>query len=716
MASAASEAAIASPRGKARAQARGVGDAATAAWLCAIPCAVVAAVVTLLLGPPLSHVLYPAKLPFTYLPNVILHPEPVEGTRYALSLSGPLLLAAAIAFAARRPAPLPPRAASAAAGVVQLLAAGVVVACFVKQREAGWELAFFAPWQLVAAAAIAAALAWAAAGGRLTGRGPDPRALRIAAPALVALLAGLWFLSFLNTDQSIWWAGDPYNTGFMYDESFAVLNGLTPLVDFTPAYGAVWPFLVAPWMLVFGKTVLAFTFAMWTLAIVTMLAIYGALRRVTQHALAALGLTLPIVAFAFFAAVRDVHHPLAIFQEMPLRNVGPFIVAWLLARQLDGPRRAPWPLFVVAGLALLNNVEFGLAALAGAVAALIWTSAPLNARALLRIVAHAAAGVAGAYALLAVVALARAGALPDPGRAVAFARIFGLGGFGLDRLPHLIGLPLVVYLTYAAALGVATVRAATGAPNRVLTGMLAWSAIYGFGSGAYYMGESVPRGIPTTFPAWSFALALLTVAAVAQLAARTRRPPLLAPVAALLGFGLVASFALDPPASLLPWRQLATIEHRRVEPLIEQAMQIGTPLAAPRDPALRAFVGAAPERGGADVVRRGEPIALLWSTGHAIADGYGLRDVVPYVGESTLTYEQLDETLRRLRAAGGRIVLVPELILGRLAQPLAERGFRVLTRSGFRRGIPGATIEPEQLVVVHGLTKWLDERAGGSAG
>jgi hypothetical protein len=679
------------------------------AWVLALPCAVVATALVVLLGPPLSHVLYPRPLPFTYLPNVIQHPEPVEGTRYVLSLSAPVLLVASIVLTARRRL-APGRATALGAQAAQLLGVGLVAACVVKQREAGWELAYFAWWQLLAGATIAAGLAVAAGRGWLSRSVPERRAVTVAVPLLLALVTGAWFLSFVNTDESIWWAGDPYNSGFMFDETYAVLAGMTPLADFTAAYGSLLPYALALWMLLVGPTVLAFTFAMWALCIATVLAIYGALRRVTGDALAALGLSLPIMAFTFFSAVREVHRPLAIFQEMPLRNLGPFIVAWLLARRL-GDRGRSWPLFLVAGLAFLNNVEFGLAALAGAVVALAMASVPLDRRALLRILGGAALGVVAAYALVAIVTVARAGRLPDVGRTLEYARIFGMGGFGLDPIPHLLGLPLVVYLTYVAALGVATVRAVAHAPNRVLTGMLAWSALYGFGSGAYYVGESVPRGIPTTFPAWSFAVALLTVAAVQHLAGRPTRRPSLAVLATLFGFGAIASFVFDPPKSVLPWRQVATIRHQPANPMIAQIREIGTALKAPQDPAFRDFVGSSPEPGGRSSARPGTAIALLWATGHAIADQYGFRNVVPHVGESTLTVEQLDDTLERLRAAGGSVVLVPDLILRRLAQPLADRGFHVLTRAGYQPAVQALNTEAEQVVHVHGLTKWADGRA-----
>jgi hypothetical protein len=694
-------------------------DAATAsapdpllstAWLLALPCAALTTAIVFFLGPPLSHVLYPAKLPFHLLPNIVRLPEPIEGTRYLLSLSAPVLLAAGIALTARRP-PIPSRVRKPAVFAVQLVGLAVVVACIVRQRERGWQIAFFEGWQLAAAAPIALALLFAARRGWLTRHAQERRVLRVAIALLAVLVTGAWFLSFVNTDRSIWTLGDPYNTGFQYDEPAAVLNGLTPLVDFTPTYGSVWALVIAPWLWWFGESLLVFTIAMWVLTIVTLLAIYATLRRVTHSALAALALYLPIMALSFFGAVRDVHHPLAIYQEMPLRNAAPFLLAWLVARQLDRSSRSTWPLFLAAGCATLNNFEFGVAALGGTLGAVAWTSVPLDRRQLRRIATGVAAGLAGAYALFAVVTLILAGALPDLARGIAFARIYAVGGVGLNRLPHVIGLPLVIFLTYAAAIGAATLRAVRREPNRVLTGLLAWSAIYGFGSGAYFMGESSPKGIPTMFPAWSFSLALLTIVVVQQLAGRPRRRPTLALLAVLFGFAAIGTFVLDPPSSVEPWSQLQAIRTSHLTVELEQLREVGTAYVAPRYPEFLGFMGAMAESGGGPLLKRGDAIALLWSTGHAIADAYGFKDVVPLNGESIFTYEQLDETLHRLRAAKGAIVLVPTLIAERLGKALSDRGFVVLAEGGYTAGIPGRTIPAAAVATQHGLTKWVDRAA-----
>jgi hypothetical protein len=705
------EAAVALPRPRSRADELEPSDLGTAAWLWALPCAALGIALVALLGPPLSHALYPARIPV--LPAVEHHPEAVEDTRYLISLLAPLLLVASVALIAPR-VRIGRRAGTALALASQLAGLGVVVACIVKQKEPGWQVGFFTEAQFAGAAAGAGALALAARRGWLTRRRDESRALRIGLLAVAVALTGIWFLSFLNTAESITHYGDSYNTAFMLDEAFAVLNGHTPLVDHTMAYGSLWPLLLAPLLALLGKTLLVWTLLMWALTVAMLAAVFGVLRRVTRSSPAALALYVPVMVFTFFGACRFIHHPIAIYQQVPLRNAAPFLVAWLVARQLDRGRGAVWALFVAAGLALLNNVDFGVAALGATLAALLWARFPLARADLRRLAGSVALGLAGAYALVALVTLVRAGALPDPARTFGFARLYAAGGVGIWKLPHVIGLPLVVYLTYAAALAVATVRALRRAPDRLLTGMLAWSAIFGFGSGAYYMGASVPFGVPTLFPAWALALALLAVAAVRELAAHRERLPSIPALAALFGIALLATFVVIPPPRLMPWSQV----QRLTADLTPQAPPDAEPMAVPRDAGFRRFVSSVPDGHGGFVVRPGAAVAFFTATGHLIADGYGLRDVVPYTGRSVFTGGLLDEALRRLRAAGGSTALVPLQILPRVAAALPARGFEALTRSGLRAGVPGRDYPTEELVtrstgpIRDRLTKWVDVRDG----
>jgi len=706
--------AVALPTPRARAVDAQPSDVGTAAWAWALPCAAITVALVAWLGPPLSHVLYPGA-PLPVLPTVEANPEPVEDTRYLLSLLGPVLLAAALLFAVPR-LTLSQRAGRVLAVVAQALGLAVIVACVVRQFGPSWRIEFFTVGQLVGAAAVTVALVVAARRSWLSGWRFEPRWLALAAPALALVLTGLWFLSYLQTAQTICTYGDCYNTAFMADETFAVLNGLTPLVDHTAAYGSLWPFVFAPILALVGKTLFVWSLLMWALTVAMLLAQFGVLRRVTHSSLGALALYLPVMVFTWYAASRDIHNPIEIYQQVPMRTAGPFLLAYLVARRLDrnaiGSSGAIWPLGLAAGLVALNNADFGLAALGATVAALLWSDPPRTRRALGRLAGQLALGVLAAYALVALVTLIRAGALPNPARAVAFARIYTRAGVGVWPLLRLFGLPLAIYLTYAAAIGVATVRALRGAENRTLTGMLAWSGIFGLGSAAYYMGASTILAIATLFPAWGLCLALLTVVAVHQLAAQRDRLPGLPALAALFGFALIATFLAMPPARLMPWSQVERIESDPV-----YAPPDAEPMERPADPAFRTFVASTPEANGRFTIRHGAPVAFFTATGHLLADAYGIRDVVPYTGRSVFTREQFDDALDALRAAGGSTVLVPTLILPRIAALLAERGFRVQTTSGWRAGVPGQTV-PAETVVVHSadvypneLTKWVDGRA-----
>jgi hypothetical protein len=719
--------AVALPRPRSRAVDAQSSDTGTAAWVWALPCAALTIALVAWVAPPLSDVLYGDPLPV--LPTVEANPEPVEQTRFLLSLLGPVLLAAALALAAPRLRVAKP-VGTALALAAQALALAVVAACFARQFGDSWRIEFFTAGQVAAAGAGAVALALAARRGWLTGWRFEPRWLTLAAPLAAAVLTGIWFLSYLQTAETICTYGDCYNTAFMADETFAVLNGLTPLVDHTAAYGSLWPLLLAPAMALAGKTLLVWTVLMWVLTVAMLLALFGVLRRVTHSSLGALALFGPVMAFTYYAASRDLDAPIEIYQQVPLRTAGPFLLAWLVARRIERrerggpasaghvagfgtPKGAIWPLGLVAGLVALNNADFGLAALGATVAALLWSDPPRSRRALGRLAGHFALGLLAAYALVALVTLIRAGALPNPAKAVAFARIYTRAGVGVWPLLRLLGLPLAIYLTYAAAIGVATVRALRDAEDRALTGMLAWSGIFGLGSAAYYMGATTILAIATLFPAWGLCLALLTVAAVRQLASQRERLPGAPALAALFGFALIATFLALPPVRLAPWKQVERIESRPVF-----APPDAEPFATPREsPGFRHFVAATPGPDGRFAVRPGAPVAFFTATGHLLADAYGIRDVVPYTGRSVFTEQQLDDALEALRAAGGSTAIVPTLILPRIAALLVERGFRVQTTSGWRAGVPGASIPAGEVVVrsadiyPNELTKWVDARA-----
>ena len=720
MASAAAEAAVASLRGTAGGHARDADDAAIAAWLCALPCAAVVAVAILLLGPPLGELLYPAHPPFTFLAGQarFIRPEPTEETRYLLALSAPLLAALAIALAPRWLPRIPRRATTPLAVGTQALLATLVVAALVAQYrdrfglpynggETPFRLHYFDPATLVVAALLATASAALLRSESLRARAaallvdtPRRRALLLAVAAAATIV---WALPALQSDSSIAMAPEDllYHLGFTFDESFSVLNGRTPLVDFTAQYGSLWPWVLALPMLAAGKTLLAFTVGLFVVSVLALLAVHGVLRRVTHSSLAALLLYLPFLATSLFTIAGTAANRSTVgtyFGTFPLRYAGPWLVAWLTARQLgrDGENsgRALWLLFTAAGLALLNNGDFGVAALGASVAALLWNGGELSWRRLGRVLAWAGAGIATALLLVSALTLARAGSPPQFSRLFDYARLYALGGYALQPIPGVLGLHLLVYLTYVGAVAVASVRVVRRAHNRVLTGMLTWSGIFGLGAGMYYVGRSHPVALKHQFSAWTFALALLTVVAVGALAAdraRARRQALGA-VVVLFGFGLAVCSIAQVPA---PWSQLARLDapYRQLEPW--RSPELFVP---PADASARAFVGTLADGPSRFVHRAGAPVAILLTTGHRMADAYGVVNVAPYTGiESLQTVERVEATLDALRDAGGNTVILPAILDPSIYPLLERRGFEPLP-------------ERHPWPIVGSIDKWVDTR------
>jgi hypothetical protein len=642
----------------AAAPARRALSAAEIAWLAALPCAALTVAAVVVLGPSVGDLLLPgSSVHFFEAALGELAPEPHEQGRFLVALAGPLLLAGVTALLARhgtrpRAAAIGPLTWAAQAAVV-----GFAIACLFIQR--GLVFAFpgynvitqqyFTDATLAASVLGAVALAAGvrserarAAAARWT---RETTARRVGWTLAAALLIVIWLLHAFNTEHTIASANQAaaYHIQFTMDEAFAVLNGRSPLADFAAQYGSLWPYPVAAIMSLVGASVGTFSALMCLISGIALLAMYDVLRRVARSSLTALVLFAPFLATSFFLlrGPLETRYTLAtIFADYPLRFAGPWLLAWLTARHLERPpgrREWPtWPLFLAAGLVVLNNADHGVPALAALVAALLWAGGPLTRARLGRLALNAAGGLLAAYALVALLTLARAGTLPDLALLLRFARLFALAGFAMLPMPVL-GMHTIVYLTFAAALVVATVRALGGAGDgreRSLTGALAYIAIFGLASGTYYAGRSHPEVLVTSFAAWSFALALLTLVTVRALAARPRRWPEPAAAGVLLAFCLTACSLAQTPT---PWSQL-----ERLRDANEQTFAI---------PGGQEFV----ERH----VHRGERVAILLGLGHRIAENLGVEDVTPYTGEYSMpAIEQLVDTIRMLRAEGGRKVFV----------------------------------------------------------
>src|SRR5262249_11664189 len=154
------------------------------------------------------------------------------------------------------------------------------------------------------------------------------------------------------------------------------------------------------------------------------------------------------------------------------------------AIRLRGRRLPLYALFLFAGLVVLNNYEFGLAAVIALVVAVIagWDRAvPLTRRAG-DLLLQGGAGLVTAVALVSAITLVRTGELPAPSLLTYFTGVFRRDAYGPEPMTTL-GLHWALFATYAAALVLAAIRYLRDDPDRVLTGMLAFSAVFGLITG-----------------------------------------------------------------------------------------------------------------------------------------------------------------------------------------------------------------------------------------
>jgi hypothetical protein len=650
--------------------------AVVAAWIAGAVACALALVAMLALGQPLGRLLAPSA-GARFWPEVawMVRPEPSEHARYLIALLAPALLVVLTLVLARRPLPLPAAASARLVTALEALVVAALAACFALQRTAVFHrpygrsphVVYFTIPTLVVAGALALALAAvchrAGALERVRAWTAESPARAAVAAAVAVLGVAVTVLPAIATEASILHTSDEfvYHVRFVYDETAAVLDGRSPLGDFAAQYGSLWPYLLAGPLALFHGSLGVFTLELALLSGLALLTLYALLRRVTRSSLLALALFLPLLATAAFRlhdADPGRFSLINYFGTMPLRYAGPFLLAWLLARHLDGARpRGTWPLFAAAGLVAIDNSSFGIPALGATVVALL-CARPLTAGRVRLLAREAALGLALALAAVTALVLVRTGALPDPSLATRYARLFAVEGFGMAPLHPLLGMSTVIYLTYVAAIAAGMVLALRGR-DALLGGLLLWSGVFGLGAGSYYVGRSIPEVLTNMFPAWALAVALLTVVAVRALAARRGRRPLAVELACLFAFGLLVCSLAQTPSPLAQGRRIAASGPRYLQ----------------QQPT-RAFVAANS--------RAGEAVVMLTELGHLVAYRAGVDDVTPYTGnESIQTQEQLDDALAALRAAGGHDVFLSTTVLTppSMRAALSARGLQLQATS-----------------------------------
>jgi hypothetical protein len=669
------------------------------AWIAAVPCALAVVGLMLLAARWLGETFLAPRGAAMWPPGAIFvfgRPEPAKHACYLIALLGPVLLTGALLANGRGRIAARDGAIRAAVCVCQALTLGFLLLATLAQYEVllhrdsnSWEVQIGAgsgEWRPFNAVEIAVALlgplllvtAMRNAGvrERVARWSADTPARRIVALVLALGFAAAWLLSALDSDGASgttivhalipWGMNDP----------FAILDGRTVLVDYRPMYAELWPYPLAAGMRVLGTTVLAYSALLTVAGVLTLLALYATFVRLVGRALLALALFVPVVAAGFLVIVDTPGSEFSnvqLFSMWPMRFGGPYVLAWLTVRHLDGvaPRRL-WPLFLLAGVLLIDNLEFGASALAALIVALVCAQPPRTPADAARQAGEAALGVIGAVLLFVVFTLARSGEPPRFGLVLEFPHLFGVLGWTAAPMPRY-GFHLVLYVTFVAAIAVAVVRALRGERGHALTGMLAWSGVFGLLAASYYIGRSDQFKLGALFSPWALCVALLTIVVVRALVAREWRRPRFAELAVLVGFALALAFALDTPA---PWTQVARVAR-------------ATPTAAPlwKQPTETRFVAAH--------THRGERVAILIALGHRIAYDTGIVNVSPYSFIEVMpTREQFERVIATMREEGARRLFLPA--------PIVPPQYRaVLARAGFVRRASSATVE-----------QWLDAVGG----
>jgi hypothetical protein len=490
--------------------------------------------------------------------------------------------------------------------------------------------------------------------------------------AIATLVTAVWLLPAVVTDSTLSRAGTlaAGHVPVQGEDYFSVVNGRTPLVNYISQYANLLPLVVAPVLRLFGASITSYSIAMCVFSGLGMLAVFGAFAQVTRGVWKALLLYVPWVALSLFpwndaGVYREFNG--VYYAVFPGRYLGPFVLVWLSAMWMRGRRIPIWALFGFAGLVVLNNYEFGIAALLALIAAagFAWDRAIPLRRRLGDLLLQGAAGLVGALILVSVITLIRTGELPDLSLLTYFNQLFLRDSYGLEPMSTL-GLHWALYLTYVAAILIAAVRYVRNEPDRTLTGMLVFSGVFGLVTGMYFVGRSAQFQLMLLFPAWSFALALLAwTLGPALYSARNDRARLrrilLPGLAALVGFGVMVS-ALDrlpqPQHQVTRLRAGGTKQDLGpVERLIESRTQPGEPVL---------IIGTGPD--------------------HLVAIDAGVENVSPLNGATSLiSPKEANRSIDELEDEGGDLVFdaLSSLPVGGFVFGVPEFG-SILQQRGYR--------------------------------
>jgi hypothetical protein len=614
-------------------------------------------------------------------------PEPVEQTAYVLAVAVPIVfMCAALALLRRmRVFEREDRDSfwvAAAAVVAQLVLVGSVVHASASQTGQLWvsPSSDIIPVQTVIVLGMGGwlGLRWQPAAWKA--RWTSAHRLLSKWPGLAWLVAGGWTLARLLesvfTERSLATAQPVdtlYHLPFQMGEFAAAVNGRVPLVDFRSQYENLMALVLRPVFGLVGFNVTSFTCAMAALSLIGFLLVYRVFVRVAGSPWVGLLLYVPWVGVSLANMDPDSSVRRSAFSYYavgPIRYLGVFVLAYGTAWYLAAPRlRRLAAVSCVAGLVVLNNLDFGVPAAAG-----LWLTAvlfPPPGRARIRQTLRGSGVALGSAALTVaaywVIVRLAWGSWPQAGALTEYQRAFAVFGFNMLAMPD-VGLHWILYATFMTAVLYAVfVRysesaAAFSCRRRQSTGMLAYGGVAGLGSAAYYVGRSHPAVLVTLFAAWAFVAVLLTHRVVGEVCAAQKSSReggysvYAIPVATLLGlWGCLMPFVLEVP---------------NVRAEVERLWH---PHGGPVDLRPAHLVTLVNK-----YVHKGEPAVILYPDGHWLAIRASVRNLSPFAHpDSVLLRAQLGPVFESIQ----RLPRHHRYVLGRLMGPISDR----LSREGFAR-------------------------------
>jgi hypothetical protein len=416
-----------------------------------------------------------------------------------------------------------------------------------------------------------------------------------------------------------------YHFPFAEEELTAILAGRVPDVNFVPQYVNFLGYLTAPWFSLFGTSIGSFTTVMALLSAIAFLSIGFVFRLVVGNWLLAALLYVPFLSLAMVPGYRYRHGVVTVANYpalMPFRYLGPFVLLAVVALVLRRPRARWW--FVVgalSGLVLANNLDFGLAAAAAALAASIVGGTELSDRSW-RFPAVVALGTAVGFLSFWIALWGEGGSFPSVHQYLFFAVDLGAGGIYSARMGTIFGIQLVLWCTYAACVAIPLFRWLRGQRRDQMTrlrdGLLAFVGVFGFGSGLYYVNRALQSVVVGLIVTWAIAATLLAWEVVLQARAQVRTHGRLHwtaafPLALAIAFYGLAVGSLTDGRNLVGHFQLITSTQKTVDflnPSLIRAIESCTP--------------------------RGEHVVLMVPESYSVALQAGVSNWMPYNNPGTV--------------------------------------------------------------------------------